>query len=272
VSEAFVAKIRRGIFARVVVVALMAAASLHAQPPGAAIFAANCAGCHGADGRGGEHAPNIATASEVQRLMDREIGAIIRYGVAGAGMPAFPSFKAQEVADVISYLRILQGRGDIVKLPGDPKEGKALFFGTAKCSDCHMVNGNGGFIGSDLSFYGGEAKPDQIRAVILDPEKNLPPDKKATTVVTSTGQKITGALKVNDNFSVSLQTLDGKFHYFPKSQLSQVDYGSRSLMPASTLNSKQVDDLVSYLLQAGQENAKQSPAHASKSDDDDDDN
>jgi len=42
------------------------AGTLHAQPPGAAIFASNCATCHGADGRGGEHAPNIATAPEVQ--------------------------------------------------------------------------------------------------------------------------------------------------------------------------------------------------------------
>ena len=95
-----------------------------------------------------------------------------------------------------------------------------------------MVNGKGGFIGSDLSFYGAEAKPNQMRAIILDPDKNLPADKKATTVVTNSGQKITGMLKVNDNFSLSLQTLDGAFHFFPKSDLAQVDLGSRSLMPA----------------------------------------
>ncbi len=94
---------------------------------------------------------------------------IIRYGISGAGMPAFSSLKQQEVADVVAYLRILQGRGDIVKLPGDPKQGEALFFGKAQCSDCHMVNGKGGFIGSELSFYGADAKPDQIRAIILDP-------------------------------------------------------------------------------------------------------
>ena len=52
--------------------------TLHAQPPGAAIFASNCAGCHGADGRGGEHAPNIATAPNVQHLVDRELTGIIR--------------------------------------------------------------------------------------------------------------------------------------------------------------------------------------------------
>jgi cytochrome c oxidase cbb3-type subunit III len=258
----------QGIFVRAVVVAMLSTASLRAQQPGAAIFAANCAGCHGADGRGGEHAPNIATAPEVQHLMDRELAGIIRYGISGAGMPAFSSLKPQEVASVVSYLRILQGRGEIAKLPGDPNQGKALFFGKTHCSDCHMVNGQGGFIGSDLSFYGADAKPDQIRAIILDPGKNLPADKKATTVVTLAGQKITGMLRVNDNFSLSLQTLDGAFHFLPKAQLAQVDIGSRSLMPASTLDSKEVDDLISYLLKTGDENSKHAPTHSAKDDDD----
>ena len=261
----------RGIFVRAAILALLSTAALHAQQPGAPIFAANCAGCHGADGRGGEHAPNIATAPEAQHLLDRELAGIIRYGISGAGMPAFSTFKPQEVSDVVSYLRVLQGRGDIVKLPGDPKQGEALFFGKAQCSDCHMVKGKGGFIGSDLSFYGADAKPDQIRAIILDPDKNLPADKKATTVVTLTGQKITGMLKVKDNFSLSIQTPDGAFHYLPNSELAHVDLYSHSLMPAgSTLSGKEVDDLISYLLRIGDENSKGSSTHSAKSDDDDD--
>jgi putative heme-binding domain-containing protein len=133
-----------------------------------------------------------------------------------------------------------------------------------------MVNGKGGFIGSDLSFYGADAKADQIRAIILNPDKNLPADKKATTVVTLTGQKITGMLKVKDNFSLSIQTPDGAFHYLPNSELAQVDFGSRSLMPAgSTLSGKEVDDLVSYLLRTADENSRHSSTHSAQSDDDD---
>jgi len=244
----------------VLVLSMLSMEVVHAQQPGAPIFAANCAGCHGADGRGGEHAPNIATAPEVQRLTDRELAGIIRNGISGAGMPAFSSFKPQEIADVVAYLRILQGRGDIVNLPGDPSQGESLFFGKAQCSGCHMVNGKGGFLGADLSF-GSSAKPDQLRAVILDPEKNLPPDKKATTVVTSAGQKITGMLRVNDNFSLTIQTPDGAFHYLQKSDLAQTDLGSRSLMPPATLNSKEQDDLISYLLRS---------PHSSDSEDHDD--
>ena len=82
-----------------------------------------------------------------------------------------------------------------MKLPGDPEQGEALFFGKAQCSNCHMVNGKGGFIGSDLSFYGADAKPDQIRALIYDPDKNLPADQAATTGGDNYGQRITGMLR-----------------------------------------------------------------------------
>jgi putative heme-binding domain-containing protein len=256
----------RGIFVRAGVFALLSTPALYAQQAGAPIFAANCAGCHGADGRGGEHAPNIATAPEVQRLQDRDLAGIIRHGISGAGMPAFPSFTSDQVEGVVKYLRRLQGRGDIVKLPGDPKQGETLFFGKAQCSDCHMVKGRGGFIGGELTYYGAEAKPDQMRAVIRDPEKNLPADKKATTVITRDGQKITGMLRINDNFSLSLQTPDGQYHFLPKSELTQVDIGSRSLMPAAAgLSDQEVDDLISYLLEIG----TGSGSGPTKSDDDD---
>ena len=252
------------------VLGLLSAITLRAQSPGAAIFASNCAGCHGADGRGGEHAPNIATAPEVQHLADRDLAGIIKHGISGAGMPAFSSFPQQQIEDVVSYLRMLQGRGNIVDLPGDPIQGEALFFGKAHCADCHMVNGRGGFIGSDLSFYGADATVDQMRAVILDPEKNLPADQKDTTVVTNTGQTITGMLKVNDNFSLSIQTLDGTFHFLKKSDLAKIDLGKHSLMPSSnTLSNKDLGDLVSYLLRTGDENVKRSPQHAAKSNDED---
>ena len=185
-------------------------------------------------------------------------------------MPAFSSFKQEQIDDVVSYLRTLQGRGAVVKFPGDPNQGEVLFFGKAHCADCHMVNGKGGFIGTDLSFYGADATIDQMRAIILDPEKNLPADKKATTVVTNTGQTITGMLRVNDNFSLSIQTLDGTFHFLNKSDLAKVDLGSRSLMPSgNTLSNTEVNDLISYLLRTGDENAKHSPQHAAKSDDED---
>jgi hypothetical protein len=78
-------------------------------------------------------------------------------------------------------------------------------------------------------------------------------------------------LKVKDNFSVSIQTPDGAFHYLPNSELAHVDLYSHSLMPSgSTLSGTEVEDLISYLLQTGDESSKHSSTHSAKSDDDDD--
>ncbi len=247
-----------------------ASATTAAETQGSTLFVSNCAGCHGSDGRGGEHAPDIATAPDVQRLVDSDLIAIARDGVPG--MPAFDWLGQEKLTSIVRYLRTLQGRQIDIKLPGNPKGGEALFNGAARCSECHMVNGRGGFIGSDLSLYGADESADQIRSVIVDPDKNLPRRKKATTVVTHRGQKFTGMLKVDDNFSVSIQTMDGEFHSFQKSQLTHIDRGSHSLMPAtygSMLNDKQINDLVSYLLQVGSVNSKRSPTKPSKSGDDD---
>jgi cytochrome c oxidase cbb3-type subunit 3 len=261
---------------------LVSITNLRAQQPartttaadvqGSMLFASNCGSCHGSDGRGGEHAPDIATDPDMQRLADSDLIAIAKNGVSGTGMPAFDWLGQEKLTAIVQYLRTLQGRRTDIKLPGNPKGGETLFFGGARCSECHMVNGKGGFIGSDLSLYGADESAGQIRSVILDPERNLPPRKKATIVVTHAGQKFTGMLKVDDNFSVSIQTMDGDFHFVQKSQLTHIDLGSHSLMPVnygSMLNDKQINDLVSYLLYVGTENSKLSPTQSSKSDDDD---
>lgn len=248
-----------------------ASTTTSAKVQGAMLFGSNCASCHGSDGRGGEHAPDIATAADVKRLADSDLITIAREGIPG--MPAFGWLGEEKLTSIIRYVRTLQGRRVGIKLPGNSKGGEALFFGEARCSQCHMVNGKGGFIGSDLSLYGTDESAGRIRSVIVDPERNLPPQKKATTVVTSTGQKFTGMLKVDDNFSISIQTMDGDFHFFQKSQLTHIDVGSQSLMPTdygSRLNHGQINDLVSYLLHVGRSNSKRSPTKASSSDDDDD--
>ena len=244
-----------------------------ADVQGSMLFNSNCGSCHGSDARGGEHGPDIATDPDVQRLAESDLIAIAKNGVSGTGMPAFGWLGQEKLTAIVQYLRTLQGRQIDIKLPGNPKGGEALFFGKARCSECHMVNGKGGFIGSDLSLYGADQSAGQMRSVILDPERNLPPQKKAATVVTRTGRKFTGMLKVDDNFSVSIQTMDGDFLFFQKSQLIHIDLGSHSLMPVyyrSMLNDEQINDLISYLLHVGSENSRRSSTQSSKSDRDDD--
>lgn len=233
------------------------AAADNSAAEGQHIFTTSCAACHGLDAHGGERGPDIANRREVQQLPDEALFRIIQDGKAGTGMPAFRSLGSAQIQAVIRHLRSLQGRAVAEQLPGDPERGKALFFGKPGCSQCHMANGEGGFIGSDLSSYAGARAADDIRGAITDPEKNLNPRKRPVTVTTLNGKTQTGMARNEDNFSLQIQTTDGAFHLFSKSELRSMEYQARSLMPSdygSRLSGPELDDLVGYLMSIGRAN------------------
>jgi cytochrome c oxidase cbb3-type subunit III len=99
-----------------------------------ATFESVCASCHGLDGRGGERGPDLVSRPEVVRKSDAELKKILQNGAAGAGMPAFASYGPARLSSLVAYLRKLQGGSKEVSLPGNPAQGKARFFGKAKCS------------------------------------------------------------------------------------------------------------------------------------------
>ncbi|MBS1800188.1 MAG: c-type cytochrome [Acidobacteria bacterium] len=221
---------------------------------GQALFAANCAACHGSDGRGGERAPSIATVRSVIARSDAELEATVKNGLSGVGMPAFGFLGDQKIAGIVAYLRVLQGKGVSVKLTGSPADGRELFYGKAACAKCHMVRGEGGFYGADLTTYGGNLTTDAVRSAIVDPAANPDRASKVVEIETRAGQRISGHLRAEDNFNIAVQTEDGRFHMYSKSKLAGVKHTSRPIMPAdygSKLAGKEIDDLVSFLIANG---------------------
>jgi cytochrome c oxidase cbb3-type subunit III len=234
---------------------------------GRSLYNSNCAGCHGLDGKGGEHGPNIATNPDVQHLQDQDVQRTVREGIPAAGMPAFGSkFNPDQIAALVDHVRALQGHHKQVPVTGDPEKGKVLFYGKAKCSECHMLAGKGGFLGSDLSSYGASHSASEIREAILNPNKGLDPRNGIVTVTTRHNQTYSGLLRNEDNFSVQLQTPDGIFHFFDRSALSHVEYTGRSMMPSDygvKLRPAELDDLTAYLLtSASQQTANQPKENA----------
>jgi cytochrome c oxidase cbb3-type subunit III len=236
--------------------------------PSAALFATNCAVCHGSDGRGGERAPNIATEREIVALSDAQLHDILNKGVLASGMPPFGFLGEEKIKALVEYLRVLQGAGGSAqaKLPGDPAAGEQLFFGAASCSSCHMMNGRGGFLGDDLSAFAKGHSADAVRAAIVHPDDS--PAGHMVEVQTTQGNAIKGLIRGRDNFNIVLQSEDGAFHSVASKNISQITTSAQPLMPqnyGTKLDSKQIDDLISYLLK----NAGSSKPAAEKDDDED---
>jgi cytochrome c oxidase cbb3-type subunit 3 len=224
-----------------------------AAVPGARAFNSTCAGCHGLDGRGSDKGANIAGSDKVRHLSDAQVSAIVSNGVAGTGMPAFHSLSARQIGSLVGYLRILQGKVEERTPPGDATHGKEIFFGKGECSSCHTDSGEGGFLGPDLSSYGSSMSARAIRDQVVRPVRNVPAGYRSAVLTTHAGDRLEGIVRNEDNFSVQLQTKDGSFHFFEKSELRTLESLGQSLMPTNyreRLSADELNDLVSYLMNA----------------------
>lgn len=112
---------------------------------GAAIYAADCAACHGAAGEGTPLGPPLAAA-------DRRLGAAAAYqaiahGVAGTAMPAYTVYDAQALRSLMAHLdRLARERTSGARAAwragaGDASRGRAIY--ERSCAGCHGAEGEG---------------------------------------------------------------------------------------------------------------------------------
>ncbi|HMD41844.1 MAG TPA: cytochrome c [Candidatus Acidoferrum sp.] len=74
---------------------------------GAATFKAKCAGCHGADGAGKDAMKTRDLGSaDVQKQSDADLSGIIANGKGK--MPPYKTLSADQVKDLVSYIRSLK--------------------------------------------------------------------------------------------------------------------------------------------------------------------
>ena len=179
---------------------------------GKSVFELRCATCHGLDGLGGEHAPDIIRRTAVRTLSDQALLSLIHDGIPQAGMPAFSDMGKEDGQALVAYLRFLQGKSAANSTAGDPVRGREVFFGKAGCSACHS---RGQFIAEDLSGFARDHQVGEIREAILRPTRGRP---EAATAVARDGRKFSGMIRNEDNASLQLQDGDGRFYLLMKSE------------------------------------------------------
>ena len=75
---------------------------------GEALFAQNCAGCHGENAAGGAVGPTLVSA-EMKAKEDDHYRQVIANGITGTAMPSWEGrLSVQDIEDVIAFLRSKQ--------------------------------------------------------------------------------------------------------------------------------------------------------------------
>jgi mono/diheme cytochrome c family protein len=85
------------------------ARNAQAEAAGKALFAENCAKCHGADANGRTHPPPRPSlrSPRIRRATDGELAWMLRNGDPYKGMPQWSSLPEQQRWQIIAYLRTL---------------------------------------------------------------------------------------------------------------------------------------------------------------------
>jgi cytochrome c oxidase cbb3-type subunit III len=223
---------------------------------GAVLFRQECVFCHGVGARGGMRGPDLTTGSWNHGGSDADLARTITDGVRGTAMPP-NNLTTDEIWQIVAYLRTLQQPA--AQPTGDRARGEALFFGTARCSTCHIVDGRGGRLGPELSTVGSARSRAYLVESIRQPGRQLTENRNfggiylkydTVTAVTADGRTIVGVPMNEDTFTLQLMDGSERIHSLDKKTLKSVRHENRSLMPAydaTRLPNDDLDNLVAYL-------------------------
>jgi putative heme-binding domain-containing protein len=212
---------------------------------GMALYRIRCADCHGMDATG-YRGPDL-TALMSSDVSDERLFQTIRKGVPGTEMP--PSTEPDDdLLLLIAYLRKLGTVAPSERPVGNVENGARVF--ASQCASCHRVAGRGGRIGPDLTRIGVARSRSALVREIRTPSEWVPPAYETVTLVTKDGQRIRGAKKNEDVFSIQVMDTRERIQGYVKANLQEVIYEKTSLMPAfapNRLNDSDLSDLVGYL-------------------------
>ena len=212
---------------------------------GAALYAARCADCHGADATG-VRGPDLTRLWGTGATDDR-VFQTIRNGVPGSIMPASTA-PEPEVRALVAYLKAIGTAATGVAARGSAAKGERAFWST--CGSCHRVGQRGGRLGPDLTRIGVTQADAALRAAIRQASAAIAPGYQSLTLVTSDGTRVRGLRKAEDAFSVQILDTGERLQGYLKAGLTSVVRDTRSLMPdygADRLSDADLDDLVAFL-------------------------
>jgi putative heme-binding domain-containing protein len=214
---------------------------------GTSLFERNCVVCHGIGGTGGR-GPGLNRARLALAPDDSALRALIRNGHPPE-MPGNQFFSEEDLDVVAGYVRSL-GKTEVAEVRGDAVHGAQVFTNSG-CPACHILAGKGAGYGPELTDLGDRRSARYVRQVILKPTAHLPEGFLMVGAVTADGQEIRGILVNEDNYTLQLKDVTGRFYSFRKTDLKEIEkLVGESPMPSfeGILSDVELDDVVAFLL------------------------
>ncbi|MEO7651929.1 MAG: c-type cytochrome [Bryobacteraceae bacterium] len=213
---------------------------------GGRIYHSHCAECHGIRGEGGR-GPDLTRGDFRHGASDGALLRTISKGIAGTEMPGV-YFSDDQVWQVVAFVKSLSGRQRPVKLPGSVSEGEKLYRKNG-CGRCHLVRGEGGRLGPDLSDVGAQRTAAFLKTALTRPQQQVLPSYWQVRVTGKDGKAISGILMNEDHVSLQMIDSEENLRSLLKSDLASFKVDKASMMPSyeRTLGAKELDDVVAYL-------------------------
>jgi PQQ-dependent dehydrogenase (methanol/ethanol family) len=242
-----------------------------AEPAGAALYGRHCAGCHGAEGAGGDRGPALVNNRAMRGRPDTYFLNIIRTGTPG-GMPPF-ALPENQLNSLAVWLHSLNASASEAAPSGDAAAGGQFFFGKGQCAMCHMVRGNGRPNGPDLSDIGARATLLEIQQALDDPKarsnsRSAPgcpswafcPDHSWSRVIVTLrdGSTVRGYARNRGQHDIQLQTLDGAWRFLLDTEYKAVQADPTPAMPKLVVSEVERRDLLAFL--SGLDGVKSGPS------------
>jgi putative heme-binding domain-containing protein len=215
---------------------------------GRTLFNKTCTGCHGVDAGEGSRGPALAGERRFFRLSDSAIFGVVKNGILGTSMPGMGLTDA-DAWRIVAFIRNLRGTASDNEVPGDVEHGMKVFKGKGGCLDCHMIRGEGGAIGPDLSSIGAQVSLTHLREELTH-ELPIPPGYTPVHVVGPRGEVVDGIARNDDDFSIQILDEKNKLHLYDRSTLKALTYARHSLMPHDfdkVLTPEEFQDLLAML-------------------------
>jgi alcohol dehydrogenase (cytochrome c) len=213
---------------------------------GRKLFAAHCAGCHGASGDGGERGPDIASGQRARSRTAEELERIIVKGVPERGMPPV-ALEPSAVNLVVAFLRHFTQPAANNPSPGDAEAGKTYFLGAGGCAACHSIGGRGGFGGPPLSSLPRIRTRAEIETSLRNPGQRITEGYRTARVRLRAGSEIHGFVRNESNFDLQLQAFDGTLRMLRREDVSEVIFDPQPRMPAVRASSAEFENLMAFL-------------------------